>query len=225
VARLDRDTAAGDGLQRVLDDVRARSIDILVGTQMVTKGHDFPGVTLVGIVLADQGLNLPDFRASERTFQLLEQVAGRAGRGERPGRVILQTYRPTADAIVCARDHDYGRFADVELRTRVDPPYPPHTRMACVRVDGADPLMVREAATRAAQAATALAQKAPPETRATVLGPTEAPLSRLKGRTRWQLFTQATQANVVRHLARAAADVGGPRGVRFSIDVDPISML
>jgi primosomal protein N' (replication factor Y) len=225
VARLDRDTAAGDGLSRVLDDFRARNIDILVGTQMVTKGHDFPGVTLVGVVLADQGLNLPDFRASERTFQLLEQVAGRAGRGDRPGRVILQTYRPTADAIACARDHDYRRFVDGELRARVDPCYPPHTRMACVRVDGADPLLVRDAATRAAEAAAKLAARAPAEARATVLGPSEAPLSRLKGRTRWQLFTQATQATVVRRLARAAAEVGAPHGVRFSIDVDPISML
>jgi primosomal protein N' (replication factor Y) len=225
VARLDRDTAAGDGLRRMLDEFRARTIDILVGTQMVTKGHDFPGVTLVGVVLADQGLNLPDFRAMERTFQLLEQVAGRAGRGERPGRVILQTFRPTAEAITCARDHDYERFADVELRSRLEPTYPPHTRMACVRVDGADPLLVRDAATRAAAAAAALAERAPPEARATVLGPAEAPLSRLKGRTRWQLFTQATQPSVVRALARAAAEVGAPSGVRFSVDVDPISML
>ena len=113
---------------------------------MVTKGHDFPGVTLVGVVLADQGLNLPDFRAAERTFQLLEQVAGRAGRGETPGRVLLQTFQPRADAIACARDHDYARFADAELRARVEPRYPPHTRMACVRVDGADPLHVRDTA-------------------------------------------------------------------------------
>jgi primosomal protein N' (replication factor Y) (superfamily II helicase) len=225
VARLDRDTAAGDGLGRLLDAFRARQIDILVGTQMVTKGHDFPGVTLVGIVLADQGLNLPDFRASERTFQLLEQVAGRAGRGERAGRVILQTFQPRADAIACARDHDYLRFVDVELRARVEPRYPPHTRMACVRVDGADPQAVQGSATRAADAARRLAAKAPPDAGATVLGPAEAPLSRLKGRTRWQLFVQAKEARQVRALARAATESGAPRGVRLSIDIDPISML
>jgi primosomal protein N' (replication factor Y) (superfamily II helicase) len=226
VARLDRDTAAGDGLRRLLDAFRERRIDVLVGTQMVTKGHDFPGVTLVGIVLADQGLNLPDFRASERTFQLLEQVAGRAGRGDRPGRVILQTFQPRADAITCARDHDYLRFAEVELRTRVEPTrYPPQTRMACVRVDGADPLHVRDTAMRAAEAARRVAERAPQDVGAAVLGPSEAPLSRLKGRTRWQLFVQASQPRPLRTLARAATEAGGPRGVRLSIDVDPISML
>ena len=225
IARLDRDTAAGDGLVRTLDAFRAREIDVLVGTQMVTKGHDFPGVTFVGVVLADQGLSLPDFRASERTFQLLEQVAGRAGRGDKAGRVLLQTYQPRADSIACARDHDYVRFAEAELRARVEPRYPPHTRLACVRVDGADPLMVRETAMRAAEAARRLAEKAPAEAAASVLGPTEAPLSRLKGRTRWQLFVQSSQPRALRALARAATETGAPRGVRLSIDVDPVSML
>ncbi|MCA1663895.1 MAG: primosomal protein N', partial [Myxococcales bacterium] len=191
----------------------------------VTKGHDFPGVTFVGVVLADQGLNLPDFRASERTFQLLEQVAGRAGRGQTPGRVLLQTFQPRADAITCARDHDYARFADAELRARVEPRYPPNTRMACVRVDGADPLMVRDTAMRAADAARQLGDKAPAEVAAAVLGPAEAPLSRLKGRTRWQLFLQSSQPRPLRALARAATEVAAPRGVRLSIDIDPISML
>jgi primosomal protein N' (replication factor Y) len=225
IARLDRDTAAGDGLVRLLDAFRARQIDVLVGTQMVTKGHDFPGVTFVGVVLADQGLNLPDFRASERTFQLLEQVAGRAGRGETPGRVLLQTFQPRADAITCARDHDYARFADAELRARVEPRYPPLTRMACIRVDGADPLMVRDTAMRAAEAARNLCDKAPADVGAAVLGPAEAPLSRLKGRTRWQLFLQSSQPRPLRALARAATEVAAPRGVRLSIDIDPISML
>jgi primosomal protein N' (replication factor Y) len=225
IARLDRDTAAGDGLTRLLDAFRARQIDVLVGTQMVTKGHDFPGVTFVGVVLADQGLNLPDFRASERTFQLLEQVAGRAGRGDKAGRVLLQTFQPRADAITCARDHDYTRFVEAELRARTEPRYPPLVRMACVRVDGADPLHVRDTAMRAAEAARLMAEKAPADVEAAVLGPSEAPLSRLKGRTRWQLFLQASQPRPLRALARAATEVGGPRGVRLSIDIDPISML
>ena len=176
-------------------------------------------------MLADQGLNLPDFRASERTFQLLEQVAGRAGRGETPGRVLLQTFQPRADAVTCARDHDYLRFADAELRARVEPRYPPHTRMACIRVDGADPLMVRDTAMRAAEAARRLCDKAPEDIGAAVLGPSEAPLSRLKGRTRWQLFLQSSQPRPLRALARAATEVAAPRGVRLSIDIDPISML
>ena len=225
VARLDRDTAQGDGLRRVLDAFRTRQVDVLVGTQMVTKGHDFPGVTLVGVILADQGMGLPDFRAAERTFQLLEQVAGRAGRGDRPGRVIVQTWNPQHPAVTCARDHDYLRFADAELASRVDPSFPPYTRMVCVRIDGADPLLVRDSAMRAAEAARRVAERAPAEARANVLGPSEAPLSRLKGRTRWQLFLQASQAKVARLLARTATEVGAPGGVRLSIDVDPISML
>jgi primosomal protein N' (replication factor Y) len=225
VARLDRDTAHGDGLNRVLERFRARAIDLLVGTQMVTKGHDFPGVTLVGVVLADQAMGLPDFRASERTYQLLEQVAGRAGRGERAGRVLVQTYNPEHVAVTCARDHAYARFAELELAARREPEFPPHTRLACVRVDGADAQAVRATAEAAARAASAAARGLPEALRAAVLGPSEAPLSRLKGRTRWQLFVSATQARPLRQLARAAADVAGSRGVRLSIDIDPISML
>ncbi|MGN6104520.1 MAG: replication restart helicase PriA, partial [Kofleriaceae bacterium] len=120
VARLDRDVASGAKIEAVLARVARREIDILVGTQMVTKGHDFPGVTLVGVLCADTGLNIPDFRASERTFQLLAQVAGRAGRGERPGRVLIQTYRPTAPAVVAAAAHDYAQFFDAELAERAE---------------------------------------------------------------------------------------------------------
>ena len=108
--RLDRDVASGAKIEGVLARVARREIDILVGTQMVTKGHDFPGVTLVGVLCADTGLDLPDFRASERTFQLLAQVAGRAGRGQRPGRVVVQTYRPTSHAVTAAAAHDYAAF-------------------------------------------------------------------------------------------------------------------
>src|SRR4029077_7501777 len=107
VARLDRDVASGAKAEAVLSRVARREVDILVGTQMVTKGHDFPGVTLVGVLCADTGLSLPDFRASERTFQLLAQVAGRAGRGDRPGKVLIQSYNPTHVAVTCAQRHDY----------------------------------------------------------------------------------------------------------------------
>src|SRR6185503_7383780 len=159
-------------------------IDILVGTQMVTKGHDFGGVTLVGVLQPDQAMNLPDFRAAERSFQLLEQVAGRAGRGDRPGRVLIQTYNPQHPAVTCARDHDYARFVELERAARLEPAFPPTVRLGCVRIDGADPIAVRQVAEAAAEAARRVAQKAPPEEQAEVLGPAEAPLSRLKGRTR-----------------------------------------
>jgi primosomal protein N' (replication factor Y) len=225
VARLDRDTAEGRGLTRVLDGVRTGAIDVVVGTQMITKGHDFPNVTLVGVVLADHGMGLPDFRAAERTFQLLEQVAGRAGRGQRPGRVLIQTYSPEHPAVLCTRDHDYRRFVDAELSARRELDYPPALRLACVHFDGADAGEVRRVAEAAATAAHAASERAPAELRAAVVGPAEAPLKRLKGRTRWQLFVKSTTPRGLRVLARAAVTIDVPRGVRASIDVDPISML
>ncbi len=225
VARLDRDSAQGAGLERVLDGVRDGTIDIVVGTQMVTKGHDFPNVTLVGVVLADHGMGLPDFRASERTFQLLEQVAGRAGRGERPGQVLIQTYCPQHPAVTCARDHAFHRFVEGELVARRELDYPPFSRLACVHVDGADPAEVRAVAEACVRVASAACERAPAEVGAQVVGPAEAPLSRLKGRTRWQLFVRARTARALRTLARHALTVDTPSGVRLSVDVDPISML
>lgn len=225
VARLDRDTAQGGELRRVLDAVRARRVDILVGTQMIAKGHDFPGVTLVGVLLADHGMGLPDFRASERTFQLLEQVAGRAGRGERAGRVLVQTYNPNHPAVVRARSHDYVGFAREELELRRELGFPPSLRLACLRLDGADPAEVRRAAEAAGAAARAAAARAPAAAQVAVLGPAEAPLSRLKGRTRWQLFVKAAHARALRTLARAALSAGAHRAVRASVDIDPVSML
>jgi primosomal protein N' (replication factor Y) len=225
VARLDRDTAAGAGLTRVLDGVRTGKIDILVGTQMITKGHDFPNVTLVGVVLADHGMGLPDFRADERTFQLLEQVAGRAGRGEQPGRVLIQTYSPEHPAVTCARDHAYHRFVAHELEVRKEGCYPPFSRLACVLVDGADPVEVRQVAEACAVEVRSACSRAPVELNASLLGPSEAPLSRLKGRTRWQLFLKAATARGLRALCRAALATAHGRQVRLSADIDPTSML
>ncbi len=225
VGRLDRDTAHGSGLTKILDGLRRRELDVVIGTQMITKGHDFPGVTLVGVVLADLSMGLPDFRASERTFQLLEQVAGRAGRGEKAGRVLIQTFNAEDPAVTCARDHDYRAFAAQELEKRVASWFTPAARLGCVRVDGGDPLLVKQAAEEAARAARAMAQKAPPDEQADVLGPAEAPLSRLKGRTRWQLFVRARRSTALRVLLRAAAGVTVGKTVRLAVDVDPVSML
>ncbi|HMC96008.1 MAG TPA: primosomal protein N', partial [Polyangia bacterium] len=174
VARLDRDTAggtgAGQGLEAVLRRMQAGEIDVLVGTQMVTKGHDFAGVTLVGVLQPDQGMHLPDFRATERTFQLLEQVAGRAGRGDRAGRVIIQTYAPEHPAITAVALHDYDGFARAELAARQEADYPPFSRMIALRVDAKDPDVARAAATAAAEAARAAGGDA-----VRVRGPAEAP--------------------------------------------------
>lgn len=225
VARLDRDVASGAKIEAVLARVARREIDILVGTQMVTKGHDFPGVTLVGVLCADTGLNIPDFRASERTFQLLAQVAGRAGRGERPGRVLIQTYRPTAPAVVAAAAHDYAQFFSAELAERAELGYPPHGRLIAVRVDGADPHEVAGTAQRLAQIAEGLSRRPELAGAVEVRGPVPAPIERLRGRTRWQLWLRSAERHALRRVARGVLSAEVASGVRVGLDVDPISTM
>ena len=223
VARLDRDTAGvgnAAGLERALARVHRREIDILVGTQMVTKGHDFAGVTLVGVLLPDQGMNMPDFRAAERTFQLLEQVAGRAGRAERPGRVIVQTYSPEHPAIAALPSHDYDGFIRSEMERRQEAGYPPFCRLVALRLEGAEPAAV-------AQAANAVAQRALENAAGVVRvrGPAEAPIALLRGQTRWQVWLGSVDRNALAACARRATEAPLPAGVRVTIDVDPHSVL
>ena len=220
VARLDRDTSRGDNLVKVLDAVRAREIDVLVGTQLIAKGHDFPGVTLVGVVLADAGMSLPDFRAVERTYQLLEQVSGRAGRGERAGRVLIQTFVPGNAAVRHARNHDYASFFVEEMESRKEWKWPPHSRVALLRFDGADAREVIRTANEVARVAALAAVGV-----ADLLGPAEAPLSRLKGLTRWHLLIKGPTLSTVRAVVAAALAHPVSRGVRVTVDVDPVSML
>ncbi|HUB06241.1 MAG TPA: primosomal protein N' [Myxococcales bacterium] len=224
VARLDADVGAPVRLARTLRAFRDRELDVLVGTQLVAKGHDFPSVTLVGAVLADSGLNLPDFRASERSFQLLVQVAGRAGRGRAKGRVLVQTYHPDHPALVHVARHDYLAFAEAELARRRAVGWPPWSRLCAVRVDAKNP----EAAERAARALGRIAEGKviAGKLRVTVLGPSLAPLERLRGRTRWQLLLRAAARPALREvtvaLQEAAADLGP---VRVVFDVDPVGMM
>jgi primosomal protein N' (replication factor Y) (superfamily II helicase) len=226
VARLDRDAVGtGERLTERLSSFAKGELDVLVGTQMVAKGHDFPGVTLVCVVSADTGLLLPDFRAAERTFQLLTQVAGRAGRGQETGRVLVQTYNPEAESVARAATHDFAGFAARELEWRKALAYPPFSRLAAIRLEGAD-------ADRTAEAARALGrvlQRSLPPSASGVrlLGPAPAPLSRLKGLVRWQLLLKAPQHRVLRPVLDAAerALAGLPHGVRGVLDVDPGAML
>ncbi|HEX2571738.1 MAG TPA: primosomal protein N' [Polyangia bacterium] len=224
VVRLDRDTAQGRGIGRVLEQIRSGEADLVVGTQMITKGHDFPGVTLVGVLLADQSMNFPDFRAAERTFQLLAQVAGRAGRGERPGRVVIQTFVPGHAAVVCAEQHDYVRFFTAERDERAGLGYPPFGRLAMVRLDGDDEAAVRSAAEGVAavlqRAAAVLGEGA----EVAIRGPAEAPIARLRGRTRWQLLVRSPDVKALRQLL-LAVQPSQTRDVRVTVDVDPVSML
>ena len=229
IARMDRDTTRGANLGQILRAVRAGDVDVLVGTQMVAKGHDFPNVTLVGALLADQGLKFPDFRAAERTFQLLTQVAGRAGRGERPGRVIVQTYDPGHHSLRHARAHDDRAFVEDELHQRRERGYPPFVHLALVRVTATSLESARGEAERAV--ATLLRAAARTEAgRRTfgVLGPTPAPIERIKGQVRWQVLARSPDRHVLHEsLAALAHDLAGRRGgsTTVVIDVDPVNML
>ena len=222
IGRLDRDTARGNKLQEILEATANGHIDVLVGTQMVTKGHDFPGVTLVGVINADHALHLPDFRASERTFQLLSQVAGRAGRGGAPGRVIIQTYNPEHHAIAFAKTHDYQGFFAAEMRFRKELGYPPTGHLVALRIEGPDESQVIAAATALGKMCAAASQSV------SVLGPAEAPIGRIRGRARWQILLKGDQRKQVHGVAKAAQiykQTDKPAGVRVLIDVDPQSML
>jgi primosomal protein N' (replication factor Y) len=225
VARLDRDTAAADGVGTAVERLRRGEIDILVGTQMVTKGHDIPNVTVVGVILADQALAFPDFRAHERTFQLLTQVAGRAGRGDRPGRVLFQTFQAQHPAIVFARSHDYVGFCRWELEVRKDLLFPPFSRLAAVRVDAGD----EDQARRAVGILAELARRHPlvQQEVVQVLGPAPAPIERLRGRYRYRFLLRAEERAPLRKVAAMLAKRldDGVAPARASLDIDPYSML
>jgi len=223
--RMDRDTTRRKGALREMVAAWARrDYDILIGTQMITKGHDVHGVTLVGVLLADLSLNFPDFRAAERTFQLLTQVAGRAGRGERPGRVIVQTLQPEHISLECAQHHDFRRFAAHELAARRELGYPPFARLVQLRCEGPRPDATERVIRALAEHVQAAATKG-----VAILGPTPSPLERLRGRHRWQLLVRGVNGAAVRAAARAgrAAVRRQARAVdvRVIVDVDPNSML
>ncbi|HMR74231.1 MAG TPA: primosomal protein N' [Polyangiaceae bacterium] len=220
IGRLDRDVAAGAKSERILNQMRAKELDVLVGTQMVTKGHDLPEVTLVGVLNADSALSLPDFRAAERTFQLLVQVAGRAGRGDRPGTVLIQTYQPEHPAVVLAARHDVTAFLDREIEARRELRYPPFSRLALVRVDAVDE---REAERAAAFLADIAARACKHE--ADILGPAPAPLIRLRNRFRYRFMVRSASRAPLRAALLAVARAPDNRRVRVAIDVDPMSML
>jgi primosomal protein N' (replication factor Y) len=225
VARLDRDVASGKQIAVTLARVRSRQVDILVGTQMVTKGHDLPNVTLVGVINADAALSIPDYRASERTFQLLVQVAGRAGRGDAPGRVLIQTWDPEHPAVALAARHDVDAFLDRELGDRRELDYPPRSRAALVRVDAADEGDARSACGALAQ----VARSSDPVRQGSVAvqGPAPAPIARVRNRWRFRLMLRARERAPLRavllRIDEARATL--PRDVRASVDIDPVQLL
>ena len=222
VARMDVDTTRGKWSHRdILERVRKGRVDILLGTQMIAKGLDFPRVTLVGVINADTGLHLPDFRSCERTFQLLSQVAGRAGRGNLPGEVIVQTHVPDHYVVRAAVAHDYRGFVERELGARADPPYPPHMRMARI-------LLSSPAQADALAAAESLGAWLRDRRLAgvEVLGPAPAPIERLHGRFRWHVLLRGTVAGIGSAL-RSVSDGFKARGadLRVSLDRDPLHLM
>ncbi len=221
ITRVDRDTVRRRGaITGLLAAMAARKIDVLVGTQMIAKGHDFPAVTLVGVVSADVGLGMPDFRAGERTFQLLTQVSGRAGRGDKPGIAIVQTLFPKHYSIQHATRQDYGSFFEDEMTFRRAMRYPPAASLINVIVRGPS---AGDAMDLAGDLARRVRQAPSPGIK--VLGPAPAPLARIKGEHRAQFFIKGTNRARMRDALRAAVDDRADARRRISIDVDPLSVL
>lgn len=241
VARMDADTTGGKwSRHEILGRFRDGAVDVLVGTQMVAKGLDFHRVTLVGVINADVGLNLPDFRASERTFQLLAQVSGRTGRGTLPGEVVVQTHMPDHHVVRAAAAHDYTGFVERELRARRDPPYPPTVRLARIVLSGESVQSAVAAAERLAKWLETRKREAPggpeagpprrgPDARKrdelAVLGPAPAPIEKLRGRFRWHLLLRGSAAAVGRTLRAVSVGFAPGAGVRMSLDRDPSQLM
>jgi primosomal protein N' (replication factor Y) len=230
VERMDVDTTTRHGSHwRILKDFAEGRTDILLGTQMIAKGLDFPGVGLVGVVAADVGLNLPDFRAGERTFQLLTQVAGRTGRGDERGRVVVQSYLPDHYTIALAREQEFAPFFEREISERegIGLGYPPFSRLVGIVARGRDEEQVREAAGRLADFLADGADKMS-DPKPEVLGPAPAPIGKIRGIHRWQVLVRGrggtARALVAGALAQKKA-LGLPSAVTLAVDVDPLDLL
>lgn len=228
IARMDRDTTRGHALTRLLGAFRRREIDVLVGTQMVAKGHDFPGVTLVGVLLAETGLRLPDFRAAERTFQLMTQIAGRAGRAHRAGRVLIQTYMPEHYSLVHASTHASEAFLEDELSMREFREFPPLSHLALFRVESTDQDAAWAISGRLIALLAATVQEPGPAD-VEVQGPRLAPVERIKERWRIQILVRSVSRTRLSSVLSAVMELltqeSIPSRVSVSLDVDPHSFL
>jgi primosomal protein N' (replication factor Y) len=229
VERMDADTTAGrGGHAKILERFARREIDILIGTQMLAKGHDYPGVTLVGVINADAGLTLPDFRAAEQAFQLLTQVAGRAGRGSLRGEVLIQTHRPNHYAVQTASRHDYAAFYRHEIREREAAGYPPFRRMVNFMIEGNDPLHTERASVLLRRLAVQEVEKLGYRGVA-LLGPAPAAIRRIKKTYRWNfamLSRSSARINTLSRALREAFENNRPEGnIRIKVDLDPYGMF
>ena len=228
LARMDLDTTSSRWAHhRILDRVERGDVDVLLGTQMIAKGLDFPNVTLVGVVDADVGINLPDFRASERCFQLLSQVAGRAGRGPLGGEVLIQTRVPTHHAVVCAVKHDYAGFVSEELTSRESPAYPPTTRLANLVFSGTTESDTARLAASGVGWLEALTSKRVIRS-LTIIGPAPCPIERIKNRWRWHALLKSDRAADLTNVGRYFMErfkVPKRADLRVTLDRDPVALL
>lgn len=225
IARLDSDTAGKrKNYLSLLKDVRHQKIDILIGTQMIAKGLHFPHVTLVGVVWADSGLNMPDYKATERTFSLLSQVTGRAGRGDLPGRVIIQTHQPEHYALHFASEHDYTGFYEQEISYREQLGYPPFSRLVNIRISGKKDALVQKTVHQVA----IFLQDRARRMNIQILGPAPAPLSLLRDRYRYQLLLKGDRPADLHRICRLLLEEKikiCPQSVRLIVDIDPENMM
>jgi len=219
ISRMDTDSTHKRGThEKVLSKFKEGKIDILIGTQMIAKGLDFPKVTLVGVISADTALNLPDFRSGERTFNLLTQVAGRAGRGDLGGRVIIQSYTPAHYAIQAAKNHDYHSFYSKEISYREDLGLPPFRHMACLTFRGRKD----EKVFKFSESCKDRFKKKDKDKKIEILGPAPAPVSKMRGMYRWNLFLKAEKTEDIAFLLREV--LGNRRkekGILVAVDIDP----
>ncbi|MGA2318378.1 MAG: primosomal protein N' [Thermodesulfobacteriota bacterium] len=229
VGRMDHDTTSRRRSHlQILKRLESGSIDILVGTQMIVKGHDFPNVTFVGVVSADTSLHFPDFRSSERTFQLLTQVAGRAGRGEVFGEVVIQTFNPDHYSILRAKDHDYIGFYQEEIQFRKALEYPPFSRFVNFRLVGNSEKRTKGMAEEMGKIGQSLLKKGYRKG-IEILGPSTAPFAKMRGKFRWQMLAKGKSPQLLHQFAKELAsrmDVQlQGKGVNLDIDVDPVFIL
>jgi len=229
VARMDVDTTRRKGeYERILSAFKQGKIDILVGTQMIAKGHDFDNVTLVGVITADTALNLPDFRAGERTFQLLTQVAGRTGRGDKTGEVIIQSYTPEHYSIQFSKEHDYKGFYDFEIESRRFASYPPFTHIISIVISDQREDKVIEVSNLLSDIIRDKLNKIDDEG-IMILGPVQAPLSKVRGQYRWQLLLKGKDLDEMRKVNQESLirlnELSTLKTIKVSVDVDPLGML
>ena len=231
IARLDADSVRRKGAhEKILGDFRARKIDIMIGTQMIAKGFDFPHVTLVGVILADVGLMLPDFRSSERTFQLLTQVAGRAGRGKNPGRVLIQTYSPDHPSIRFAKDHDYLSFYKNEMPSRYNYQYPPYYQLTNFIIRSKDEkkayLFAREWRDLLKKELMADSETSSDPRGIAIIGPSPLPFYKLRGHFRWHVMIKSPHdSEIYKKIEAILPKIKKSSLVAMAVDVDPVNVL